>query len=193
MQTFAIRVLMLSVFLSVSLGLVACNRSEPEAPVSTAPAESAPLASSEASAENPALWRLHAKGNFSQILAGIKNALQVAQFQLTGEENLAKGLEKNKHLFANEEWNTIGFDNVTALHFCSVVFNQEVFNVKMDWSVLCPFKLVLYTMKTAPDEVTIVMLRPTYLLANDPHPRAQEIGRLIEDRITNAIKDGVAP
>lgn len=192
MQTFAIRVLMLSVFLSVSLGLVACNRSEPEAPVSTAPAESAPLASSEASAENPALWRLHAKGNFSQILAGIKNALQVAQFQLTGEENLAKGLEKNKHLFANEEWNTIGFDNVTALHFCSVVFNQEVFNIDMDWSVLCPFKVVAYTMKSAPDQVTIVMFKPTYLMAKDSNKKAKDVAKRIEDRITSAIKEGLS-
>jgi uncharacterized protein (DUF302 family) len=180
MQAFTFRVLIAL----LALGLAACNRNEPEPPTPVTPAESAP------SAENPALWKLHVKGDFAKILSGVKNELQAAQFQMTGEENLSLGLEKNKHLFANEEWNTIGFENVTALHFCSVVFNQEVFNVKMDWSVLCPFKLVMYTMKTAPEDVTIVMVRPTYLLANDPHPRAHEIGRVIEDRITNAIRDG---
>lgn len=185
MQALISRVLTVSVV----LGLAACNRDESVPPVSAPTAETAPAAPS-ASTENPALWKHHVKGDFVKILSGVKNELQAAQFQLTGEENLSKGLEKNKHLFANEEWNTIGFENVTALHFCSVVFNQEVFNVKMDWSVLCPFKLVMYTMKSAPEDVTIVMVRPTYLLANDPQPRAHEVGRVIEERITTAIQDG---
>jgi uncharacterized protein (DUF302 family) len=181
MMTLTLRVLLFT----AAVGLVSCDRREPDVPLPTAPpASSAP-------SESTALWHHTVKGDFSDVLGKLKTGLQVAQFQLTGEENLAKGLENNKHLFPDGQWNTIGFENVTALHFCSVVFNQEVFNIKMDWSVLCPFKLVAYTMKSAPDEVTILTIRPTYLLANDPHPRAKEIGQKIEDRIVSAVKDGL--
>lgn len=181
MMAFAWRV----VLLTAALTFASCDRPEPGSPLpSPPPAPPAPT-------ENPVLWKHAVKGNFADVLARIKTGLQVAQFQLTGEEDLAKGLANNRHLFPNGEWNSIGFDNVTALHFCSVVFNQQVFNIKLDWSVLCPFKLVAYSMKAAPDEVTIVTVRPTYLLANDPHPRAKEIGRSIEDRIVAAIREGL--
>lgn len=112
-------------------------------------------------ADNPALWKYHAKGDYNTVLNGIKTSLKAAQFQITGEEVLSRGLEKNKHLFPEGKWNTIGFGNVTAVHFCSVVFNQEVFNIDLDWSILCPFKLVAYTSKDAPKDVTIVIVRPT--------------------------------
>lgn len=143
-------------------------------------------------AENPAFWKYHVKGDFNSVLKGLKRGLEAAQFILTAEENLSKGLENNKHLFPDERWNTIGFDNVTAVHFCSVVFNQEVFNIDMDWSVLCPFKAVVYTMKETPGEATVIILRPTYLLAKDPHKKAREIGRRIEERIIGAIQEGLS-
>ena len=144
-------------------------------------------------ADNPALWKYQVKGDFAAVLNQLKNGLAAGQFILTGEENLSKGLENNKHLFPEGKWNTIGFEHVTALHFCSLVFNQEVFNINMDWSVLCPFKVVVYNMKQTPTNVTIVLPRPTYLLAQDPNPRAAEIGKKIEDRIISAIKDGLVP
>jgi uncharacterized protein (DUF302 family) len=81
---------------------------------------------------------------------------------------------------------------VRAIHFCSLVFNQEVFNVDLDWSVLCPFKLVAYTTKKEPQNVTIVMVRPTYLLAKDSNKKAAAVGKRIEDRIITALKDELA-
>jgi uncharacterized protein (DUF302 family) len=181
MMAFALRV----VLLTAGLLLTSCDRPEPGSPIP------APPPTPPAPTENPAFWKHAVKGDFADVLARLKTGLQVAQFQLTGEENLAQGLANNRHLFPDGQWNSIGFDNVTALHFCSVVFNQQVFNIKVDWSILCPFKLVAYSMKAAPDEVTIVTVRPTYLLANDPHPRAKEIGKSIEDRIVAAIREGL--
>ncbi|HJX16862.1 MAG TPA: hypothetical protein VJ437_01565 [Acidiferrobacterales bacterium] len=143
-------------------------------------------------AENPALWKHQVKGDFATVLTHLKHGLEAGQFIITAEENLSKGLENNKHLFPAGKWNSIGFDNVTAVHFCSVVFNQEVFNINMDWSVLCPFKVVAYSMKKSPNSVTIVTLRPTYLLAQDLHPKAKEIGKKIEDRIVSAVKEGLS-
>ena len=81
---------------------------------------------------------------------------------------------------------------MTAIHFCSLVFNQEAFNINLDWSILCPFKLVAYTTKKAPKDVTLVMIRPTYILAKDTHKKAKEVGRKIEDRIVAAIKEGLS-
>jgi uncharacterized protein (DUF302 family) len=143
-------------------------------------------------ADNPALWKHQAKGQFDEVVDKIKRGLSVGQFQITAEENLSKGLENNQHLFAPGKWNTIGFDNVRAIHFCSLVFNQEVFNVDLDWSVLCPFKLVAYTTKKEPQNVTIVMVRPTYLLAKDSNKKAAAVGKRIEDRIITALKDELA-
>lgn len=142
-------------------------------------------------ADNPAFLKLQAKGEFSSVLASVKTALEAKQFLITGEENLAKGLENNKAVFGEDKWNTIGFQNATAVHFCSLAFNQEVFNQTMDWSVLCPFKVVLYTMKAKPDEVHLITVRPTYLLARDPHKNARETGKKIEDRILSALKEGI--
>lgn len=142
-----------------------------------------------ASADNPAFWKTQMKGDFNEVLNNLKGSLMAAQFQITGEENLSKGLENNKHLFPAGKWNTIGFDNVTAVHFCSIVFNQEVFNVNLDWSILCPFKLVAYTTKKAPKDVHIVMVRPTYLMEKDANKKARETGKKIEERIVAAIKE----
>lgn len=75
----------------------------------------------------------------------------------------------------------------------SVVVNQEVFNIKLDWSILCPFKVVAYTMKAAPQEVTIITVRPSYLLKQDRHKKAEKIGKRMGQRIINAIKAGVSP
>jgi len=140
---------------------------------------------------NPAFWKLTVTGDFATVLQGLKTHLEAEQFQITSEENLARGLENNKQALGKDKWNTIGFKEATAVHFCSLVFNQEVFNLNMNWSVFCPFKLVAYTMKKAPQEVTIIILRPSYLLKHDPHPRAREIGDKIERRIITAIKEGV--
>jgi uncharacterized protein (DUF302 family) len=143
-------------------------------------------------ADNPALWKHQTRGSFDQVVEKIKRGLSVGQFQITAEENLSKGLENNKHMFPPGKWNTIGFDNVRAIHFCSVVFNQEVFNIDLDWSVLCPFKLVAYTTRKAPQSVTVVMVRPTYLLAKDPNKKAAEVGKKIEERIIASLKEELA-
>lgn len=143
-------------------------------------------------ADNPAFWKYKAKGDFTEVLTRVKQGIEAAQFQLTGEENLSKGLENNKHLFPEGQWNTIGFDNVTAVHFCSLVFNQEVFNIDLDRSILCPFKLVAYTTKKAPQDVTIVLIKPTYILGKDTNPKARDVAQRIENRIIDAIKEGLS-
>lgn len=143
-------------------------------------------------AENPAFWKHQVKGEFATVLANLKTGLEGKQFLITGEENLAKGLENNKQVFGADKWNTIGFKDVTTVHFCSLVINQEVFNINMDWSILCPFKLSAYTLKNKPGEVTIITVRPSYLLAKDPHPKAKEVGRKIEKRIIEALREGGA-
>jgi uncharacterized protein (DUF302 family) len=143
-------------------------------------------------AANPALWKHQAKGDFATIVDQVKNGLEAAQFQITLEENLSKGLENNKHLFPEGKWNTIGFDNVHTIHFCSVVFNQEAFNTDLELSVLCPFKLVAYTTKKAPKDVTLVMVKPTYLVEKATSKKAKDVGRRIEKRILNAINEGLA-
>lgn len=140
--------------------------------------------------DNPAFVKLQAKGDFNAVLASVKTALEAKQFLITGEENLAKGLENNKKVFGEDKWNTIGFQNATAVHFCSLAFNQEVFNLTMDWSVLCPFKVVLYSMKAKPDEVHLITVRPSYLLAKDPHKNAKAVGKKIDDRIVGALNEG---
>lgn len=140
--------------------------------------------------DNPAFWKHEVKGDYATVLAGVKSSLEASQFMITGEENLSKGLENNKAVFGEDKWNTIGFQNATAVHFCSLVFNHEVFNLNMEWSVLCPFKAVVYNMKREPNKITILMVRPTYLLKQDPHRKAGAIGKKIEDRIVAAIKEG---
>ncbi len=144
-------------------------------------------------ADNPAFWKYEVKGEFADVLGRVRSGLLAAQFQITAEENLSKGLENNQHLFPEGKWNTIGFQNVTALHFCSIVFNQEVFNIDLDWSILCPFKLVVYNTRKAPRDITIVTVKPTYLLAKDKHKKAGDVGKRIEARIVSAIKEGLSP
>lgn len=143
-------------------------------------------------AENPAFWKHQVKGEFATVLANLKTSLEAKQFLVTGEENLAKGLENNKKIFGEDKWNTIGFKDATSVHFCSLVFNQEVFNLTMDWSILCPFKVTVYTMKNKPGVVNIITVRPTYLLAKDTHPKAKEIGSKMEKRIIEALREGNA-
>ncbi|MDA8259221.1 MAG: DUF302 domain-containing protein [Betaproteobacteria bacterium] len=143
-------------------------------------------------AENPAFWKHQVKGEFATVLANLKAGLEARQFTITGEENLAKGLENNKQVFGADKWNTIGFQDATSVHFCSLVLNQEVFNLNMDWSILCPFKVTAYTMKNKPGVVTLITVRPSYLLARDPHPKAKEIGRKIERQIIEALREGSA-
>lgn len=138
---------------------------------------------------NPALWKVEARGDFDTVLAGIKRGLESAQFTVTGEENLARGLEKNAQQFPPGQWNSIGFGRVAAVHFCSLQLSREIFNTDMDWAVLCPFRVMAYSMKNTPDRVTIVLVRPGWILGRDPHPRAPEIARQIEDRIIGAIRD----
>lgn len=141
--------------------------------------------------ENPAFWKHQVKGDFNTVLANMKSGIEAKQFLVTEEENLSKGLENNKQVFG-DKWNTIGFQNVTALHFCSLALNQEVFNINMDWSILCPFKVVLYTMKGKPDQITVITTRPSYLLQKDPHPRAKEIGKKVDERVLGAIKEAIS-
>ncbi len=150
------------------------------------------LAGSASADENPALWKFKVSGHFDAVLEDLKSGLEAGQFVITGEENLAKALAKNRHIIGEDKWNIIGFQNATAVHFCSLLFNHEVFNINMDWSIMCPFKVVAYSMKSKPEDVTIVMARPTYLLHKDPHPRAEEMSKKIEDRIVGTIKDTLA-
>ncbi len=141
---------------------------------------------------NPAFWKYQAKGEFAEVVTHVKHGIEAGQFQITAEENLSKGLENNKHLFPEGQWNTIGFDNVTSVHFCSIVFNQEAFNIDLDWSILCPFKLVVYTTKKTPKDVTIVLVKPTYILAKDTNKKARDVAQRIENRIIDAIKEGLS-
>jgi len=139
---------------------------------------------------NPALWKATVRGDYARVLAGVKASLEAAQFQILGEDNLSRGLENNMETFGADKWNSIGFGNVTAVHFCSLTFNQQVFNINMDWSILCPFKVVVLNMKAAPDRITLILTRPTWILARDPHPEARRIGETIEKRIVAALREG---
>ena len=143
-------------------------------------------------ADNPALWKHQVRGDFGRVLAGVKTALEEQQFQILGEENLSRGLENNRQVFGEDKWNSIGFQNVSAVHFCSLSFNQRVFNLNMDWAILCPFKVVVYNMKQNPDQVTILFTRPTWLLARDSHKFAHDVSNGIEQRIITTIKEGAA-
>jgi uncharacterized protein (DUF302 family) len=78
------------------------------------------------------------------------------------------------------------------VHFCSVLFNHEVFNADLDWSVLCPFKVVAYNLKESPSIVHIVTVRPTYLLKDERNKSMRELGQKMERRIVDAIKAGIA-
>ena len=142
------------------------------------------------STANPALWKLTVAGEHARVLEGVKTSLEAAQFQILGEDNLSRGLEYNKEIFGADKWNTIGFGNVTAVHFCSLTFNQQVFNMDMDWSILCPFKVVVFSMKAQPDRVHLLFIRPTWILGRDPHPEAKRIGEMIEHRIISALREG---
>ena len=139
--------------------------------------------------DNPALWKHQVKGDFKTVLADLKAGLEARQFQITGEENMSKGLENNKKVFGEDKWNTIGFQNVTVVHFCSMVFNQEVYNLNMDLAILCPFKAVVYNMKAKPDQITILTTRPSYLVTKGTDKKAKEVGKKIEERIVTAIKE----
>ena len=139
----------------------------------------------------PAFWKMNTTGDFDTVVSNLKSGLEAAQFLLTDEEDLAKGLENNKHMLGGEyKWNTIGFKRVTAVHFCSVVFNHEAFNIDMDLSVLCPFKVVAYSMKESPNTVTIITVKPTHLVKGGSY-KAKKLGKKIEKRILDAIKAGV--
>lgn len=142
------------------------------------------------SAENPALWKASVRGDHARVLAAVRAGLEAHQFQILGEDNLSRGLENNLEIFGAQRWNTIGFGNVTAVHFCSLAFNQQVFNINMDWAILCPFKVVVFNMKATPDRIELMLLRPGWILSADPHPDARRIGALIEQRIVEALKEG---
>ncbi len=53
-------------------------------------------------ADNPALWKYQVKGDFNTVLASLKTDLEAKQFQITGEENMSKGLENNKKVLGEE-------------------------------------------------------------------------------------------
>jgi uncharacterized protein (DUF302 family) len=141
--------------------------------------------------DNPALWKREVKARYDVLLEDVKSALEAYQFTIVSEQDLAKALAKNRHVFGEGKWNTIGFQEATVVNFCSLVFNQQVFNLSMDYSILCPFKVVLYSMEKSPDSVTIIMVRPTYLLAHFPDPSAQEVAKRIEDRIVAALTEAL--
>jgi uncharacterized protein (DUF302 family) len=140
---------------------------------------------------NPAIWKMEVKDNYAALLEDVKSGLEAQQFTIISESNLAGALAMNREILGMEKWNTIGFSEARAVHFCSLLFNQEVLNLNMDYSILCPFKIVLYSMQDKPDMVTILMVRPTYLLAHFKDPSANAIGQKIEDRIIEAIKNAM--
>jgi uncharacterized protein (DUF302 family) len=142
--------------------------------------------------ENPAFWRHQVQGDFHVLVQHLKHGLETRNFIITGEDNLALGLENNRHLFPPGQWNTIGFENAVAIHFCSLILNQEVFNTSMDWGILCPFKVFVYNMKASPQDITIIALRVTHLLRQDPHPRAREMARKIDARVLDALREALA-
>jgi uncharacterized protein (DUF302 family) len=141
--------------------------------------------------ENPAVWKREVKGHFDVVLEDVKSALEASQFTISSEHDLARALARNRDIFGEGEWNTIGYREATAVSFCSLVFNQQVFNLNMDYSILCPFKVVLYSMDEAPDVVTIITVRPTYLLAHFPDPGAKKIAEKIERRILGALTEAI--
>ena len=142
-------------------------------------------------AENPALWKHQVKGDFATVLADLKAGLESRQFQISGEENMSKGLENNIAVFGPDKWNTIGFDNVTVVHFCSLVFNHEVYNLNMDLAIMCPFKAVVYNMQAEPERIHILTVRPAYLVDKDPDPKVRDVGKRVEKDIISAIEDAV--
>ena len=149
------------------------------------------VAAAAPASDSPALWRHQTKGEFDAVLNNLKSGLERAQFLISNEEDLAKGLENNRHLLGGDlRWNVIGFERVTAVHFCSILFNHEVFNADLDWSVLCPFKVVAY--KESPNVVHIVTVRPTYLMKDERSKQMRELGAKVERRLVEAIKAGIA-
>lgn len=142
---------------------------------------------------NPAFWKHHVTGDYQEVLNAVKHGLETLQFTITDEQDLSGALERNKDMLGEDRWNTIGFDRITAVHFCSLLFNQQAFNTDIDLSILCPFKLVVYSMKDAPQKVTVITLRPSYLVQNESKAKARELGQEMEDRIVKAIKSGMDP
>lgn len=141
--------------------------------------------------DNPAVWKHQVKGEFATVLADLKAGLEARQFQISGEEDMSQGLRNNIAVFGEDKWNTIGFDNVVVVHFCSLVFNQEVYNLDMNLAILCPFKAVVYNMQADPGQVTIMTVRPGYLVAKESKPESREIGKRIEEEILSAIQDSL--
>ncbi|KAA3627817.1 MAG: DUF302 domain-containing protein [Proteobacteria bacterium] len=146
-----------------------------------------------ADTRNPALWKHHTTGDFAEVLDAIKFGLETHQFTITSEQNLSGALERNKEALGEMRWNTIGFDHVQAVHFCSLLFNLDAINTDIDLAVLCPFKLVAYTTRAAPRKVTVITIRPSYLVQHEPSAKAKELGEQMEQRIISAIKAGMEP
>lgn len=151
------------------------------------------VAQAAGAGDNPALWKHSVSGDYAKVLAGIRHGLAAAQFQILGEDNLSRGLENNMEIFGADKWNSIGFGRVTTVHFCSLTFNQQVFNIDMDWSVLCPFKVSVYNMRAQPQRIHLVLVRPSWILSRDSHPQARQVGEAIEARIVEALKEGAGP
>lgn len=151
----------------------------------------APITAGAGESCNPAIWKMEVKDDYAALLEDVKSGLEAQQFSIVSESDLAGALATNREILGMDKWNTIGFSEARAVEFCSLLFNQEVLNLNMDYSILCPFKVVLYSMKDKPDTVTILMVRPTYLLAHYKDPSAREIGQKIEDRIIAAIKEAM--
>ncbi|MGD2083059.1 MAG: DUF302 domain-containing protein [Chromatiales bacterium] len=151
----------------------------------------APLPAVAEDDANPAIWKMEVQDNYAALLEDVKSGLEAQQFTVLYVSDLAGALATNREVLGVDKWNTIGFDQAQAVQFCSLLFNQEVLNLNMDYSVLCPFKVVLYSMQDKPDMVTILMVRPTYVLAHYKDPSAAEIGKRIEDRIIAALKEAM--
>ena len=79
-----------------------------------------------------------------------------------------------------------------SLYVSAMVVNALAPQFESTKNSVAAFKLVAYSMKKTPKDVTIVIQRPSYALDKDPHPRAREIGKKVDERIMSAIKEGVS-
>lgn len=143
--------------------------------------------------KNPAFWKHHVTGDYAETLDSLRTGLEAHQFTITGENDLSGALERNKEALGMDKWNTIGFENVRAISFCSVLFNLNSINTDIDLAILCPFKLVIYNTRQAPREITVITVRPSYLVQHESSAKAKEMGEQMEQRIITAIKAGTEP
>ncbi|MDH5633934.1 MAG: hypothetical protein OEZ10_13225 [Gammaproteobacteria bacterium] len=110
---------------------------------------------------------------------------------ITDAENLPRGTgEQQAPARRRGKRNTVGFEQVTPLNFCSFALYHEAFNTGMNLSNLRPFRLVIYGMGKNPEKITIITVRAPVLMKRDK-AKNQRVARQAKERIIKAITDGV--